>query len=83
MAMMKCTCMYCDYKWEKNIYTTQYANSLICPRCKDSFVKVRDVDDDKKADYYKGCPDFLEEKLEDEARDKDEDDDFVTWGPTD
>lgn len=54
------TCNYCDFKWEKNIYTRDSVSSEVCPKCKDTNLKVKDAKQDK-IDYYEGSPAFRDD----------------------
>ncbi len=54
-------CMYCGHKWEKEAYNRQSVDAEICPRCKDSSLKVRDFNA-ARIDSYKGCPPFPPKK---------------------
>jgi NAD-dependent SIR2 family protein deacetylase len=50
-------CTYCGHKWEKTAYNKESIESEVCPHCKDSTLKVRDLST-SKVDYYKGSPPF-------------------------
>lgn len=59
-------CTYCGKKWEKIAYNKQSIESEVCSRCKDTNLKVRDLDT-TKVDYYQGCPPFPSKDSKDDA----------------
>jgi hypothetical protein len=55
-------CTYCGHKWEVTAYSKASIESMVCTKCKDSHLKVRDLAT-SKIDAYKGCPPFPEKKI--------------------
>ena len=72
-------CKYCDYKWDRNVYSAQSPINEGCPRCKSKDLNVKPLDE-AKVDYYAGCPPFpLSEQLKDSAKKEEKDKDWY-WG---
>lgn len=65
------TCTYCDHKWITFVATKRLLNDLICPKCGDASLKVKNTAEIVKIDYYQGSPPFpdgktKEQELQDE-----------------
>lgn len=73
-------CMYCGHRWEKQLYSESALSSVICPKCRDSFLKAKPLKD-YKLDTYIGCPSFPLKKLPEEAKEekKDEEDPLLDF----
>lgn len=52
-------CLYCGKKWQEN-YFTKY-NYPRCSVCKDKNIKIKEIRDHEKVDYYEGCPPYENE----------------------
>lgn len=46
------TCLYCNFTWDKTVYSDIRKNAQICPKCKSQTLKIRQKDLNKKIDYY-------------------------------
>ncbi len=62
--ILEIECLYCGYKWERNVYMRTSMDNEKCLKCKDSHLKVRDMND-VKVNYYLGSPDFPSDKPDD------------------
>jgi len=56
-------CTYCGNKWNATSWSKTEIDSMICPKCKDSRLIVRDRT--SKVDYYQGSPPFPPKKQDD------------------
>ena len=56
-------CTYCGNKWNATAWSKVEIDSMICSKCKDSRLVVRDRT--SKVDYYQGSPPFPEKKKQD------------------
>jgi len=61
------TCKYCNYKWNKTMYSYESNNDFKCLKCGDTDPTAKDLTKEK-IDYYQGSPKFEEKpKKEDPA----------------